>query len=98
MNLENHALDEINHAEEEKVNLRERGENLTNITVRNKKKCILVWNAAIIVKITFLTKASKVPENQDLVNDFRVSFYATSVMTSCLIDLFPVYYECKEIM
>lgn len=45
-----------------------------------------------------LTKASKVPENQDLVNDFRVSFYATPVMTSCLIDLFPVHYECKEIM
>lgn len=32
MNLKNRAIDKINHAEEEKVNLRERGENLTNVT------------------------------------------------------------------
>lgn len=32
MNLKNRAIDKINHAEEEKVNLRERGENLINVT------------------------------------------------------------------
>lgn len=50
MNFKNHALDKINHAEEEKVNLRERGENLINVTSQmfkttqqrkriNSKKC-----------------------------------------------------------
>lgn len=50
MNLKNRAIDIINHAEEEKVNLRERGENLINVTVRNEKKFSLVLNAAINTK------------------------------------------------
>lgn len=30
MNLQNQAIDKINHAKEEEINLRDRGENLTN--------------------------------------------------------------------